>query len=520
MEQSKQSKNKKIKGLFLFLLCLLLLSFFWLVKRKVDEAQAGEQDNVLGWAWSENFGWFSANCANLAECPVPTPPPYDYGLNIGEDGSIVGYLWAEHIGWVKFGGTGAPGGQEAFYDKNTSKIYGWAKILALGDNGWLKLRGSSVSVGVGPYRRCADCKDIKDDEGNLIDIQCRICFKSELYGGSNAICSSCSGCTRGDENICNTCGECDAYGVAVDRDTGRILGWAWNGNLDSNGNLTIGVGWLNFSPTPGGIVLKSPWLETLYGEIYSKNYVRSPSAFVPLLGKYNATFCIEPAGTITHFTSESSCLIEGFEIINYPKTINRYTNVLGKIDLDGILSGQYGTVKEITDESEIESMLGGKIYYHEGDLTVGVKEFLNGVGKQNGAGLILVKGNLNIVGNISYQSGNVSNLKNLSSIGWMVLDDGTGTKGNINIDKSVEEIVGAFYAEGTVSTGTTGDSKTEVPLTVKGLMLARMFKFERMWASAIRGSEQVIYDGRVLANTPPGMTDIVKALPVWREMGP
>lgn len=517
MEQTRKIFEKKVLKLALFLFFLFLIGVFLLVREKAQKVRAGEQDLVAGWAWSENFGWFSANCANLSECPVAVPPPYDYGLDVKSDGRIEGFLWAEHIGWVQFGNLiGMPSPGQAMYDSVTGRVTGWAKILSLGNDGWLKLRGSPVGVGSGPYRRCASCEDVKDEEGNLIDVICKICFKSELYGGSGNICSNCSSCIRAAENTCNTCTECDAYGIAIDGESGRILGWAWNGNSDP----AVGVGWLNFSPTLGGLALKSPWLETLYGELYSKSYVRSPSAFVPLLGKYSATYCIMPYGTITNFTSETGCLISPFEELSYPKSANRYTNVLGKIDVDGILASRYGPVKTITDSSGIESMLGGKIYYRDGDLTVDAKIFSNGTGRQNGAGLILIKGNLNIIGDIEYQSGNVSNLKNLASVGWMVLDDGSGSKGNVYISSGVSNLVGVFYTEGTIFTGTTGDPDTDIPLTVKGAMLARMFKFERIWASAQRGAEQVIYDGRILANTPPGMEDVVKALPAWREIAP
>jgi hypothetical protein len=519
MEQAREKYlSKKILKLLIVLFCLFLISFLWLIKEKIGEVWAGEEDKALGWAWSENFGWFSANCTNLAECPVAVPPPFDYGLDIKEDGRLEGYLWAENIGWIQFGNlVGAPAPGQAFYDKTTAKVSGWAKILNLGEDGWLRLRGSTVSVGSGPYRSCADCKDIKDEEGNLIDVQCNICFKSELYGGSGNICNNCLSCTRGaDENICDICVECNDYGTAIDRVTGKIVGWAWNGNS----NPVVGVGWLNFSPKLGGVVVKAPWLETFFGELYSKSYIGSPSDFVPLMQKYNATYCLMPAGAVTHFTSQTGCNLSPFEEINYPKSVNRYTNVLGKIDIDGILSGRYGTVKTITDSSGIESMLGGKVYYRNGDLTLDAKMFSNGTGGQKGTGLILVKGNLNIIGDITYQSGNVNNLKNLASLGWMILDDGTGTKGNVYISPGVSDLAGNFYAEGTIFTGTTGDPDTDVSLTVKGVMLAKMFKFQRLWASAERGSEQVIYDGRVLANTPPGMEDIVKALPTWRETAP
>jgi hypothetical protein len=81
-------------------------------------------------------------------------------------------------------------------------------------------------------------------------------------------------------------------------------------------------------------------------------------------------------------------------------------------------------------------------------------------------------------------------------------------------------MVGAFYAEQEISTGTTNNRRTDEPLTVRGLMLTKKFRFERLWQSAERGSEQVIYDGRVIANTPPGMADLMSALPIWREAAP
>lgn len=493
---------------------------FWLLKEKTEEVRAGDADNVFGWAWSENFGWFSSNCSNLGTCPGPGLP-INYGLNITEGGNIEGYLWAEHLGWVQFGGlSGMPSPGQAMYDKVTDRVTGWAKILTLGDDGWLKLRGSPVGVGTGPYRKCADCNDVLDAEGNPIDVICNICFKSELYGGSGNICSNCSGCVRGAENICDACTDCDSYGVAIDKQTGRMLGWAWNGNLDPSSELKVGVGWMNFSPTPGGLVLASPWLETQYGEIYARKEVRSPSAFVEILGKYNATYCILTTGAITHFTSKEGCLRTPFESFDFPKKSNIYTNIFGKIDLDGILAGKYGEVVNITNESEIPNLLGGKIYYRNGDLIINTKTFSNAVGSQKGNGLIVVKGNLTINGNIAYQGGGVNNLKNLASVGWMVFDDGSGTKGNIAVSTGVENFVGAFYAEGELTTGTTGDWRTDKPLTVRGLILARKFKFQRSWQSAQRGSEQVIYDGRVLANTPPGMVDLIKALPVWREAAP
>jgi len=528
MKPARKILGSKIFKLALILFFVFLIGAFLLVKEKIDAVRAGEADNVAGWAWSSNnFGWFSANCSNLGLCP--DTDRIDYGLNVEDDGTVSGYLWSENIGWVRFSnpdGEPAPRGAvaRAIYDPVFGTLSGWAKILTLGEAGWLKLDGQDAGLPGGPYRACADCKDVEVGDPPVPDYQCNICFTDKFPDpsatGIGNICSQCSSCTRGaTEDTCTSCVRCNKYGVSVDRQNGRIVGWAWNGNSD----LAVGVGWINFSPTLGGLGLASPWLETKYGDIYAQKDVSSPSAFVELINKYNATYCILTNGTIVNFRSEEpkplGCAREGFEIFDFPKTGNLYTNIFGKIDLAGILAGEYGQVQVINSEDDVPTVLSGKVYYSKGDLTVSEKVFNNGTGRLNGAGLIVVRGNLTITGDTSYQAISATNLKNLASVGWLVIDDGTG-KGNIFIDPSVKNMVGAFYAEGEVKTGTTGDRRTDEPLTVRGLMLAKNFIFERLWQSAQRGSEQVIYDGRVLANTPPGMADLISALPVWREAAP
>jgi len=526
MIQARKILGSKIFKLALIFVFIFLIGAFLLVKEKIDMARAGEADNVAGWAWSsDNFGWFSANCSNLGLCP--DVGRIDYGMNVEDDGTVSGYLWSENVGWVRFSnpeGELAPGGAiaRAIYDRVLGRITGWAKVLALGDGGWLKLRGSDAGMPGGPYRACTDCQDTEiPGDPPTIDYQCNICFTDKFPDPSETgignICGQCSNCVRGaSEDTCNSCTFCDKYGVSVDRQNGRIVGWAWNGNNDP----AVGVGWINFSPTPGGLGLASPWLETKYGEIYGKLKVESPSAFVELINKYNATYCILSTGAITNFRSGEGCIRTPFENFDFPKAGNLYTNIFGKIDLVEILAGKYGVVQNINVGDDIPNLLGGKVYYKNGDLTIGSKIFNNAPGRQNGSGLIVVKGNLTITGDLAYQAGAVTNLTNLASVGWLVLDDGSGTKGKIIINPSVERLVGAFYAEQEISTGTTNNRRTDQPLTVRGLMLAKKFNFERLWQSAERGSEQVIYDGRVLANTPPGMADLMSALPIWREAAP
>ena len=93
----------------------LFLSIFFL-SNYLPIAQAGQSDNVYGWAWSENVGWFSFNCYNyygsdpaLREdhcansnygVKVTTQP--GQGTNGGDLGILSGYAWSENVGWISF----------------------------------------------------------------------------------------------------------------------------------------------------------------------------------------------------------------------------------------------------------------------------------------------------------------------------------------------------------------------------------------------------------------------------------
>jgi hypothetical protein len=75
---------------FLFGIVVAFFSF-------VPYAQAGADDSLSGWAWSENIGWISFNST------TDTASSVDYGvdLDIGT-GNLSGYAWSEHIGWISF----------------------------------------------------------------------------------------------------------------------------------------------------------------------------------------------------------------------------------------------------------------------------------------------------------------------------------------------------------------------------------------------------------------------------------
>lgn len=141
----------KLKPLIISVFGLATIASFWIffanfsLKNNIKIAQAGSGDNVSGWAWSDNIGWISFNCTNDNSCGA-----IDYGVKIDSvTGNFSGYAWSDNIGWIDFAPTsGFPGAPNTgtHYDSATGNVTGWAKILTLGNDGWIKMSDDSVGV--------------------------------------------------------------------------------------------------------------------------------------------------------------------------------------------------------------------------------------------------------------------------------------------------------------------------------------------------------------------------------------
>lgn len=131
-----------------FFFVLLLTTVF-----VIGPATAGTNDTVSGWAWADTVGWISLNCTNTTgECTRS-----DYGVTIDPTtGKFSGYGWSDTIGWISFTRDATMGtppaapfnGSEnasAAWDKTTNVITGWAKILSLGDGGWLQFTNTTLN---------------------------------------------------------------------------------------------------------------------------------------------------------------------------------------------------------------------------------------------------------------------------------------------------------------------------------------------------------------------------------------
>lgn len=170
---------KIFKQKWLIAMCVILItagvvSFFGFSQDKWPEsASAGTAENISGFAWSPNIGWISFNSTDCDTDgdgifegngenggPAPSGCPTsgtarNYGVTIdGATGNLSGSAWSPNVGLIYFGpdanlsdygptnASDAPGNPKTWgsYDPITGNITGWAKILSMGNDGWVKLR--------------------------------------------------------------------------------------------------------------------------------------------------------------------------------------------------------------------------------------------------------------------------------------------------------------------------------------------------------------------------------------------
>jgi hypothetical protein len=512
---------KKFLQIAIIIFALIaVFAFAWSV-----QVNAGKTHKISGWAWSENSGWLSMNCFNSEVNSCATA---DYGVDYDlKTGDVSGWAWSEYGGWVCFGKTCAANGFATSPDglATTAKINtnglisGWGMWLGLGADGWIKLQGAASAAPVGSKYMCGNCTSLKTDV--VPTKTCGYCFTSADSNGSGKICTVCNGCTG---TTCAGCTTCYNYGLAVDYSENRINGWAWNGD---KANVGVGYGWLKFHPSQSKTVASPPFVETVSGDVYSGDGVGDLTQGAAPAGSYNAMFLVQTNGEIINFNSRCAntptCGSQTVwtdettaPVADIPQKSNEYSGTMARFDLKGIFAGQYGPVTTITSDAQITVPLAGKISYSAGDLTLNAKTLTNSAVSSKGSGTILVKGDLYINGNIDYSGLASAKVKNLASFGVIVLKKADGLGGNIYIAPGVEKLAGAYFAEGTIYTGTTV-GQTDKPLEVKGLFAASEIRLERNYRDLSNNlpAERVIYDGRVLSNTPPGFADVAKALPVW-----
>ena len=92
--------------------------------------------------------------------------------------------------------------------------------------------------------------------------------------------------------------------------------------------------------------------------------------------------------------------------------------------------------------------------------------------------------------------------------------------GNVTINPSVSQIVGAFFVAGAAGGGIFSTGAGPQQLTIFGAVIAKQLQLQRTASAGGGASERVVADGRVLLNTPPGFVDILSTLPTWQFRTP
>ncbi|MBU1131104.1 hypothetical protein KJ840_03160 [Patescibacteria group bacterium] len=454
-----------------------------------EESLAG---GIYGWMWGAvgygsskvGAGWTSLNCDNVYDGTSINFCGYiDYGLQMDEQ-YIWGWAWNSYWGWLCFGATcdyelyGYPPREtteaRVIYSRSDGTVNGWGRFvnaaaISQEAGGWLQLRGLLES--------------------------------SEPWCGGEEV------------DLC----------THLNFEERTMEGFAWSAWTDPQyPGEKLGPGWQSFEYA----YINLPWLETLYGTMYSQTGGGEGSNVAPPAGEFTASYCILSGGDIVNYESGIGCSQEGYTQIAFPSANNQYRNILGIIDFDRILDGdEYPQILSSSDDVDgiLPNVLGGKVYYFTNEELTDyiINEPFIIFNARNvdssGAGTVVIDGNLRINSDFYYENVAVtSQIENLASIAWIV-------KGDVIIDPNVANIVGAFIVlgqEGIIESGqfkTGYDFNDPKKLLVKGLVMAKGMVFDRYYRVAGASSEQIIYDGRALVNTPPGLEDVARALPLWRE---
>jgi len=526
---------------------------------------------MTGWGWSANVGWvcFGTTCDPNNICGASSPcDPNGFGTTKPSGGwqakidstthQITG--WAKIIsmsdrGWINLGmGISTP--PPSFPDKAGQYCYDCTDTCIQ----WTSLPnppGATTTPCITSTKSCNSCfTRTKFDLVNIPDPAV-----DSVAGGSGNTCFKCTACDKVSNGIdsritCNTCDSCYLYGGASDSQTGGSLGWAWNGNDDGSSNVDKdGAGWVQLNPKGGESGLVYPWLQTQYGAVFGSNGFKQKA----VVSGINATYCIF-AQDVLNFRSQNCAKNIPDVSISFPQKNNAdasYKNALGRLDIYGLSTtvdsghkyNKYGNiVNKISGNPNWTSAeaapLDNKVILIHGNLSIGNGfSVVNGNSSQSGNGLVIVEGNLYIDNDFSYDAGSISDVKQLASIAWIV-------KGDIIFKSSVTHAVGAFIALGQDGVGCQYDNGSPCdnsidyprfrqngygvfstadlsnpadmadlsnPLVISGLILAKAFNFVRSFSNIQQGSEKIIYDGRLMANPPPGLKSLLEILPVIRD---
>jgi hypothetical protein len=280
----------------------------------------------------------------------------------------------------------------------------------------------------------------------------------------------------------------------------------------------------------------SGWLKTDVGEVFSNSGVHLVMPNLMSVVDYNiyqCAFTLPQKELVAVFKPDnefSACRGNTFDFIRRPtNSTDLFSPQLGLLNIQEAVRQARDDGRLVDNCDQINNSpinLGNVVNYCEGDIYITDlllgSHLVNYVAGKNGNGTLIIKGNLYIDGDITYKDGaTTQDIDALPSFGAMVFSDPTssGNTGNIYIKCGVQNLVGNFYAAGTINTCYNYIpllNNNRKVLNISGSMTAKNFVLLRDNLNfASQPAERIFYDSRVLINTPPGMSDLVKGMPVW-----
>jgi len=508
----------------IFVLCLgvgLALAAWQLTTTQHYTARASISENILGWIWADPIGWISVNSDTPAACPLGGCGSYGVNFNLLTK-KINGWAWSDSVGWLCFGtsciavsacaGVPPTGVLDAWWEPGTNEVHGWAKVCSAGADGWVSLN-------------CVDAPP-----GACVPFSYKVLLHDGVF--TPALTSPGSSFAWNGTSAGTGFGYLDFSKVFIRLEAPPYCSDGIDNDLNGKTDCAEPACCVTSACSSSPVCVAPPpppppsgsptaWILAKAGSVYAQqgiSAIGTPSV---------ASYCLTTQGKIEGFTSGSGCSETGSSApaLNLPKSSTGYKGTLGSLDIAGILSGRYGPVLPVSSSVFLPEILNGSVYVAKGDVTIAATTFRNGsalgTSLQRGNGLLIVDGgNLTITGNLSYKDeGLPKALRSLASFGVIVKRKNPPFSGppggSIIIKPSVTKVVGAYFAEDTIATGSAGASDSQ--LQVFGLMAARQFNLQRNYASATEPAELFTFDGRAIVNPPPGMYEVSKSLPTSRD---
>ncbi|MBV9159608.1 MAG: hypothetical protein JO019_03375 [Candidatus Kaiserbacteria bacterium] len=143
-------------------LALLFLAAVIAAIAYAPRLHASAAGDMSGYAWSENIGWISLNCATGGPTGNNICNTSNYKLTVDQNGKVSGYAWSDNVGWISAndGTNGTPNdlagcpSNPCWAKFNSGQLTGWLRALAGtsasagGWDGWISLSGSNPTYGV------------------------------------------------------------------------------------------------------------------------------------------------------------------------------------------------------------------------------------------------------------------------------------------------------------------------------------------------------------------------------------